>query len=134
MRKLLVIFTLLFLTCTGTVQATNELDGNFLLCDKDREDNPEWIFGLIFDNGTLTEVGIKNYTKVVKFADKEYTLTGDAVIWHFGNTYILYRETLELRGLGGFGSSSKQCEISSFKEIMKKFDEVIVAGKKRRKI
>ena len=134
MRKLLVIFTLLFLTCTGTVQAKNELDGNFLLCDKDREDNPEWIFGLIFDNGTLTEVGIKNYTKVVKFADKEYTLTGDAVVWHFGLTYILYRETLEIRGLGGIGTSSKQCEISSFKEIMKKFDEVIVAGKKRRKI
>ena len=135
MRKLLVIFTLLFLTCTGTVQATNELDGKSLLCRKMQHhplQHREITRGLVFQEGKVIVYGIEGLSTSVMYTSL-YRLVGTYLVqWKYkikenGWGHELNRETLKTN-LDG------QCAISSNAEIFQVLDEIIATAKKKNKI
>ena len=121
------LFTV-FLACTGTVQAANDLDGKALLCTDPNINSTNPVYGLVFDQGMVTRLEVDGYSKVTAYNKRPYRLVGTKQV-RWGRdpyTHTLNRETLEI--------GNAQCSISSKKKIDQKLDEIIATGKKKNKI
>ena len=121
------LFTV-FLASAGTVHAANELDGKTLLCTPFYS-NTHPVYGLVFDQGMVTQLEVDGYSKVTAY-NRRYRLNGTKQVkWlALGGVFILNRETLQVGEILQVGND--QCSISSMEKIDQKLDEIIAAGKK----
>ena len=118
------LFTV-FLACTGTVQAANDLDGKALLCTDFYTNSTIPVYGLVFDKGKVSRWIVEGYSKITVYI-RSYNLHGTKKVDWYGLRDYLYRETLKV--------GNDQCSISSKAGIFQRLDEIITAAKKKNKI